>query len=162
MLRSGLRWRPADFAAQVRKRANALAASDVKPGSTVIVARSGSAPFFADLFAVWTLGGTAACIDPALTKNEIETLVEFVQPSALLVGDVAIAAGINVPALELDQVAGSTTAPAPISPSNPNDPLRSFFSLRAQRDVRKVWSPRSTPYRRVSRSIGQRSAAPAE
>ncbi len=88
----GLRWRPADFAAQVRNRANALAASDVKPRSTVIVARSGSAPFFADLFAVWTLGGTAACIDPALTKNEIETLVEFVQPSALLVGDVAIAA----------------------------------------------------------------------
>ena len=65
----GLRWRPADFAAQVRSRANALAAADVKPGSTVILARSGSAPFLADLFAVWTLGGTAACIEPALTKK---------------------------------------------------------------------------------------------
>ena len=124
----GLHWRPADFEAQVRNRAKALAAADVKAGSTVIVARSGSAPFFADLFAVWILGGTAACIDPALTKNEIETLVAFVQPSALLVGDVAIAARINVPALELDQVAGSTTAPAPISPSNPNDPALILFT----------------------------------
>src|SRR5262249_35890764 len=124
----GLRWRPADFAAQVRNRANALAAADVKAGSTVILARSGSAPFLADLFAVWTLGAAAACIDPALTKNEIQTLVEFVQPSALLVGDVAIAARINVRALELDQVAGSTTAPAPIAPSNPNDPALILFT----------------------------------
>ena len=122
----GLRWRPTDFAAQVGNRANALAAADVKAGSTVIVARSGSAPFFADLFAVWTLGATAACIDPALTKHEIETLVEFVQPSALLVGDIAIAARINVPVLELDQV--STAAPAPISPNNPNDPALILFT----------------------------------
>jgi acyl-CoA synthetase (AMP-forming)/AMP-acid ligase II len=124
----GLRWGPAEFAAQVLNRANALAASDVKTGSTVIVARSGSAPFFADLFAVWTLGGTTVCIDPALTKNEIETLVEFVQPSALLVGDVAIAARINVPVLELDHIAGSTTAAAPISASNPNDPALILFT----------------------------------
>ena len=54
----GLRWRLADLAAQVRNRANALAAADVKAGSTVILARSGSAPYFADLFAVWTLGAT--------------------------------------------------------------------------------------------------------
>ena len=80
----GLRWSPAEFASQVLSRATALAAAGVKPGSTVIVARSGSAPFFADLFAVWALGCAAACIDPALTKSEIATLVEFVQPSALL------------------------------------------------------------------------------
>jgi acyl-coenzyme A synthetase/AMP-(fatty) acid ligase len=77
---------------------------------------------------VWALGGTAACIDQALTKNEIETLVEFVQPSALLVGDVAIAAQINVPILELDRVAGSITASAPISANNPNDPALILFT----------------------------------
>jgi hypothetical protein len=58
-----LRWAPAEFAAQVLNRANALAASDIKAGSTVILARSGGAPFFADLFAVWALGSAAACID---------------------------------------------------------------------------------------------------
>ena len=69
----GLRWNPAEFESQVQSRANALAGSEIRPGSTVIVARSGGAPFFADLFAVWTLGCTAACIDPTLTKSEIET-----------------------------------------------------------------------------------------
>jgi oxalate---CoA ligase len=124
----GLRWSPAEFASQVLSRATALAAAGVKPGSTVIVARSGSAAFFADLFAVWVLGGTAACIDPTLTKNEIETLVDFVQPSALLVGDVAIAAGINVPVLELDQVGGATTASAPISAGDLNDAALILFT----------------------------------
>jgi acyl-CoA synthetase (AMP-forming)/AMP-acid ligase II len=124
----GLRWEPMEFAAQVVSRANALAASDIKPGSTAIVARSGSAPFFADLFAVWSLGCSAACIDPTLTKSEIETLVEFVQPAAVLVGDVPIAAQINVPVLELDRVAGSTTASAPISATSPNDPALILFT----------------------------------
>jgi acyl-CoA synthetase (AMP-forming)/AMP-acid ligase II len=118
----GLRWNPAEFAAQVQNRAAALAGADIRTGSTIVIARSGSASFFADLFAVWTQGCSAACIDPTLTKTEIETLVEFVQPSALLVGDVPIAAQVNVPILELDQVAESTTTsvPMPIS-SEPND-----------------------------------------
>jgi oxalate---CoA ligase len=124
----GLRWSQAEFAAQILSRATVLAASGIKPRSTVVVARSGSAPFFADLFAVWTAGCAAACIDPTLTKGEIETLVEFVRPAALLVGDVPIAAQLNVPMFELDRVAGSTTAPVPISPSNPNDPALILFT----------------------------------
>ena len=124
----GLRWDPVEFAAQVLSRANALAASDIKPGSTVIVARSGSAPFFADLLAVWSLGCTAACIDPTLTKSEIETLVEFVRPAAVLVGDVPLAARIDVPMLELDHVATSTTPSVPISAGNPNDAALILFT----------------------------------
>jgi acyl-CoA synthetase (AMP-forming)/AMP-acid ligase II len=123
----GLRWSPAEFAAQALSRANALAASDIKPGSIVVVARSGSAPFFADLFAVWTLGRTAACIDPTLTQGEIETLVEFVQPSAFLVGDVRIAAQINVPILELDHVAASPTT-VPAFAGDPNDAALILFT----------------------------------
>ena len=124
----GLRWTPAEFASEAQKRTTALAAAGVKPKSTVIVARSGSAPFFADLFAVWALDCTAACIDPTLTASEIETVVEFVQPSALLVGDVPIAARINVPMLELDRLAGSTTVPAPISRSDPNHSALILFT----------------------------------
>jgi oxalate---CoA ligase len=124
----GMRWSPAEFAAQVTSRANVLATSDIKPGSTVIVARSGSAPFFADLFAVWSLSCTAVCIDPTLTKSEIETLVEFVQPSALLVGDVPISAHISAPIVELDRVARSTTLSTPICASHPNDPALILFT----------------------------------
>jgi hypothetical protein len=54
----GLRWSPADFESEVMNRATALAAAKVKLGSTVAVAHSGSARFFADLFAVWTLGSS--------------------------------------------------------------------------------------------------------
>ncbi len=117
-----------EFGSQVLSRATALAASDIKPRSTVVVARSGSASFFADLFAVWTLGCAAACIDPTLTKGEIETLVEFVQPSALLVGDVPIAARINVPMLELDRVAASPTTSVPISAGDPNGAALILFT----------------------------------
>jgi acyl-CoA synthetase (AMP-forming)/AMP-acid ligase II len=124
----GLRWNPAEFASQVHMRAGALAASDIKPGSTVIVARSGRAPFFADLFAVWTLGCTAACIDPTLTKSEIETLVEFVRPSAVLVGDVPMAARIDVPMLELDRVATSTTPTASVSAGDPGNAALVLFT----------------------------------
>ncbi len=123
-----LRWDPVEFASQILNRATALAASDVKPRSTIVVARSGSAPFFADLFAVWSLGCSAACIDPTLTKSEIETLVEFVQPSAVLVGDVPIAARINVPMLELDHVTTSTTRSVPISAGDPNDAALILFT----------------------------------
>lgn len=124
----GLRWTPVELAAQVLARANALAAANVKPRSTVIVARSGSAPFFADLFAVWSLGCTAACIDPTLTKGEIDTLVEFVQPSAVLVGDVPIAAQINVPMLELDHLAASRTPSVPIFANDPDDAALILFT----------------------------------
>jgi oxalate---CoA ligase len=123
----GLRWSPAEFAAQVTSRANVLAASDIKPGSTVIVARSGSAPFFADLFAVWTHNCTAACIDPTLTRGEIETLIEFVRPSAVLVDDVPIAARTKVPILQLDRVAASLTTVEAL-PGDSNDPALILFT----------------------------------
>jgi acyl-CoA synthetase (AMP-forming)/AMP-acid ligase II len=123
----GLRWSPAEFASEVLSRATALAGCDIKPRSTVVVARSGSAPFFADLFAVWTLGCTAACIDPTLTKGEIETLVEFVQPSALL-GEVPIPARSGVRVLELDRVTASPTTPVPAYAGDPNDAALILFT----------------------------------
>jgi oxalate---CoA ligase len=103
-----LRWSPLDLASEVTRRAAALAATKVKLGSTVVIAHSGSARFFADLFAVWTLGCTAACIDPALTRNEVETLIEFVEPSAVLVDRAPFAARIAAPVLQLADVPAST------------------------------------------------------
>jgi acyl-CoA synthetase (AMP-forming)/AMP-acid ligase II len=105
----GLRWSPAQFASEVTNRVAALTAANIKPGSTVVIAHSGSARFFADLFAVWAIGCTAACIDPALTANEVETLIKFVEPSAVLVDDVSSGARIDVPVLQLAHVADSTT-----------------------------------------------------
>ncbi len=68
------RWGPAEFAAQVLNGANALAASGIKAGSIVILARSGGATFFADLLAVWASAPLRpVSTRPTLTQSEIET-----------------------------------------------------------------------------------------
>jgi acyl-CoA synthetase (AMP-forming)/AMP-acid ligase II len=115
----GLKWTSTRFASEVLNRATALTAANVKPRSTVVVAHSGSARFFADLFAVWTLGCTAACIDPALTANEVETLIEFLEPSAVLVDQAPFGARIAAPVLQLANVPAATTSiPDPASELN--------------------------------------------
>lgn len=126
----GLRWDPTDFAAEVHNRTTTLSAADIRPGSILIVAHSGTARFLADLFAVWTLGCTAACIDSALTRNEIKIVVEFVQPSAILVGEASagpIDGQVSAPILELSRAAGSAAAtPAPVD--DPNRPALILFT----------------------------------
>ena len=105
----GLHWTPESFASEVMNRAAALTAVNIKPGSMIIVAHSGSARFFADLFAVWTLGCTAACIDATLTKNEVGTLIKFVEPSALLADEIKPSMRVDVPVLELASSSRSTS-----------------------------------------------------
>lgn len=102
-----LQWSAADFASQVRKRATVLAQAGTKPNSIVMIAHSGSAHFFADLFAVWRCGCTAACIDPGLTQNEIETLLDFVQPAAVVVSQAPKDASIGVPVFDLSHTFSS-------------------------------------------------------
>lgn len=123
----GLRWSPTDFASEVTNRAVALTAAGVVPGSAVIVAHSGSARFFADLFALWTLDCTAACIDPTLTGNETETLIKFVEPSAVLVDDVMPTTHIEVPVLQLASSGPSTDSIHDLA-KDPNRPALILFT----------------------------------
>lgn len=50
------------------------------PGSILLLAHGGSPEFLADLLAIWSCGAAAACTNPGLTENEIETLKEFIKP----------------------------------------------------------------------------------
>lgn len=112
----GQKWRPDRLSAEVMTRVAAMAAG-VKPGSHVAIAHSGSARFFADLLATWQLGCTAACIDPALTTNEIQTLVDFVEPSAVLVDEAAPAMRTGAPVIRLADKRSSThSVPKPPGP----------------------------------------------
>lgn len=50
----------------------------------VMIAHGGTPAFFADLFAVWGLGGCAACVSAELTPSQLETVAGFLQPAAIL------------------------------------------------------------------------------
>src|SRR5437660_5955303 len=80
-----LRWDPAVLVDEVTRRATILSQMGIGRGSKVAIAHSGSARFFADLFTVWTVGATAACLDGTLTSSELETVIRFTEPAAVLV-----------------------------------------------------------------------------
>lgn len=124
----GLQWSAADFASQVRKRAAALVQAGIEPHSIVMIAHSGSAHFFADLFAVWECGCTAACIDPALTQNEIGTLLDFVQPTAVVVSEAQIDASIGAQVFNLSQSFSSVERTVAMPAGDPNRPALILFT----------------------------------
>ena len=97
----GLRWDASTLAREVERRAAALCRMQIGRGSIVAIAHHGSAFFFADLFAVWTAGATAACLDGSLTEAELETIVHFAKPAAFLVAGERAASSLPVPVLEL-------------------------------------------------------------
>lgn len=69
------------LARAVATRAQALGAAE---GTTVAITHGGTAAFFVDLFAAWTAGAAAACLDPALTATERANVVAFCKPSLVL------------------------------------------------------------------------------
>ena len=106
----GLRWSNVQFAAEVTKRAGLLAAAGIHCGSTLLIAHSGTAHFFADLFAAWQIGCTAACIGEGLTENELGILVDFVRPDAILIGEAIPAPHVGAPLLCLANEGGTAVA----------------------------------------------------
>jgi len=91
----------ADLHAAIAGRAAALKAKGVGRGATIVIGHGGSAGFFADLFAVWACGATAACIDASLTPGERATVAAFARPVLALVSCPAEADGWGVETLSL-------------------------------------------------------------
>lgn len=106
----GLCWSNAQFAAEVTKRAGLLAATGIRSGSTLLIAHSGTARFFADLFAAWQIGCTAACIGEGLTENELRILADFVRPDAILIDEAIPALRADAPILCLANEGGTAVA----------------------------------------------------
>lgn len=79
---NGITWDASRLSAEVERRAANL--KDIGPGSIVAITHGGTAAFFADLFAVWSRGAAAACLDPALTASERENVVRFCNASIVL------------------------------------------------------------------------------
>jgi acyl-CoA synthetase (AMP-forming)/AMP-acid ligase II/thioesterase domain-containing protein len=120
----GLHWDARRLALEASRRAAILAQRGVGPGCVVAISHSGSAHFFADLFAVWAVGAAAACLDSTLTSPELQTVIGFVKPAALLINQSNISCTPAVPILEL-----ATSGPVePWAGSNP-DPDRPALIL---------------------------------
>lgn len=81
---SGLTWDSRTLTEAVGTRAIALAKAGASPGATVAITHGGTAQFFADLFATWSCGAAAACLDPTLTVPERENVLAFAKPAIVL------------------------------------------------------------------------------
>jgi oxalate---CoA ligase len=122
-----LRWDRTQFAREVARRAAVLSGLNVHRGSIVGILHNGSAHFFADLFAVWRLGAAAACLDSALTDQELGLIVGFAKPEALLVDRRPVPSVGLVPVLELNTTF-SSDASAPLVAAAPDDRALVLFT----------------------------------
>src|SRR5216683_3123976 len=122
-----LRWELPTLVDEVARRATILSQTGIGRGSKVAINHSGSARFFADLFAVWTVGGTAACLDSTLTDTEREIVIGFTEPAAVLVDGSAPSGDHSVPILELASCRPSRVETVFGDP-NPDDPALVLFT----------------------------------
>ncbi len=66
------------------KRASEFLDKGIGPGKIIFIRHGETADFVADLLGVWSVGACAACLNPGLTKNELDNLVKFIEPAAIL------------------------------------------------------------------------------
>ena len=124
----GLSWDSATLADEVSRRAVKLAQMGIGRGSIVAIAHSGTARFFADLFATWSVGAAAACLNSSLTSSELKNVIEFAGSAALLIdaGAPTSIENLSIPIVELD-AAPSTSGPT-LVPINLDDPALLLFT----------------------------------
>ena len=85
-LTTAIEWSAAALTGAALARQDALGAAGVRRGRRVVIAHGGTPQFFADLFAIWSLGACAACVNPDLTEGELANLTEFTEPVAVIAG----------------------------------------------------------------------------
>ena len=77
---TGRRWEPSEIRQRWLSRASEHGAAGLGPGDRVFMLHGNTLEFFADLLAIWSLGGCAVPLDPRLTPFEVETLARFASP----------------------------------------------------------------------------------
>ncbi len=84
---TGRRWAPPEVTHEVARRVRRFAQRGLAPGERVFIHFGNRLEFFAELLAVWRLGGCAVPVDSRLTPFEIETLARAASPRFSLVDD---------------------------------------------------------------------------
>ncbi|MGA2998717.1 AMP-binding protein [Bradyrhizobium sp.] len=123
----GVYWEASTFANEVSRRAAVLSHMGIGRGSTVAIAHGGTAHFFADLFATWSVGATAACLDSTLTAREIQTVVAFASAAIVLVDSRASFGQLAAPIIELRSERSAKASP-PSKLVSQTDPALLLFT----------------------------------
>jgi len=79
-------WSNITLSSEVVSRMKALIQLGLEPNDRIIIAHGGRLEFFADLFAVWQLGGCACCINEDSTTSELIRIASFVNARMILLG----------------------------------------------------------------------------
>jgi oxalate---CoA ligase len=124
----GVIWDAVALGDQVNRRAAVLSQMGIGRGSVVAIGHGGTARFFADLFATWSLGAAAACLDPTLTPGELRTVVAFARSAVLLVDGVASVDDLPVPIVDLGRMSPSRDVSIGAPSHDPDDPALVLFT----------------------------------
>ena len=84
---TGRRWARDEIMRQVAARARRLHRQNIKAGDRVLLAFGNRLEFFAELLAVWRLGGCVIPVDDRLTVFEVERLAAAATPRFAVVAD---------------------------------------------------------------------------
>lgn len=112
---TGRSWAPGETAARCARTMAVLAQVGVNRGDRVFLHHGNTLEFFADLLAVWCLGGCAVPIDDRLTPFEVGTLAEAGRPRAAILGQSAgadVAARLESQGVEVIDAARAGAAPS--------------------------------------------------
>ncbi|MBA3386861.1 MAG: AMP-binding protein, partial [Chthoniobacterales bacterium] len=107
---SGRRWDRAEIQRQVACRVGRFQAHGLTPGDRVFLPFGNRLEFFAELLAIWQLGGCAIPVDARLTAFEVENLTRTAQPRLAVVDEATPAAliqalsGANVRVIETSAI----------------------------------------------------------
>src|SRR6478609_2375057 len=82
-------WDRRHLVEQVDRRVGKLCDLGVRPGDMVAIVHGSSAPFVADLLAVWSCGAVAVLLDATLAKAELDTLIRFAKPAVAISDKIA-------------------------------------------------------------------------
>ena len=72
------------LAKEINKRTGILYKLGVTRGNKILILHGGTPSFFADLLSVWNVGACAACVNPDLTKPEVQNIYDFIKPEVVL------------------------------------------------------------------------------
>ena len=86
-LGTGSEWSGAEIRRAAWARRQELSDLGVRHGACVVIAHDEAGPFFADLFAIWSLGACAAVVNSQLTPDEFSNVVGFAEAAAVIVGE---------------------------------------------------------------------------